>query len=115
MHLVTDTYDVDNNKQIKRIIQRFKFWETILRNKIIVSFVSFLLVSIVGWGIWTTNMIFTYTAVADQLEKEQPKVEKLLEDLKTDQKEIRNDQKKDIQDILKLLLDIQKQIGEKNN
>lgn len=88
--------------------------KTLGSSKILSSIIIFLLTSLVGWGIWTTNNIFKNKAIAEEVEKQVPKIEDILKDIQKEQRNIKKEQKEDLKDILKILIDIQKQINNDN-
>lgn len=85
-------------------------WKTILNNKLVVSLVCFLFSLVMAWGIWATNAIHAQDKAQAVQQESVENIEGGVGDLKEDTKEIRKEQNDNFKDVMKILLDIQKQI-----
>lgn len=91
-------------------IASLDLWKTLLNNKMVVSTVCFLLSLIMAWGIWATNAIHANDKTQAVQEESMENIEEDTEDIQVEQKEMRKEQNDNFKDVMKILLDIQKQI-----
>jgi len=74
-------------------------WKTLLNNKIVVSFIGFVLTLIVLWGVWVTNSIHAQDKEGavrgeciENVEQDVGEVKETTKEIQVEQKEMRKEQ-----------------------
>ena len=104
------------HKSLECEVNKGKFFRRVFGSKIFLSILSTAFLFAISWGIWATDSIYTKAADQSSEKAAAQKTSKDVDEVKEEVKEIRKEIKdqteminKNQQDMLKLLIEIQKE------
>ena len=111
----------ESHKSLACEVDKGKFMRRIFGSKIIISIISTAFLFAISWGIWVTNFIYIRAADQSSDKTSLQKLSKDIDEVKIETKEIKNEIKsqtemiyKNQQDMLKFLIEIQKEQRKSN-
>jgi len=111
----------ESHKSLACEVDKGKFMRRIFGSKIIISIIGTAFLFAISWGIWVTNFIYIRAADQSSDKTSLQKLSKDIDEVKIETKEIKNEIKsqtemiyKNQQDMLKFLIEIQKEQRKSN-